>query len=48
MAKAVEEWNKTHTDSRMFVNAEGQLCISTYNWGHILEDGTVKVEGELK
>lgn len=45
LANAVENYNKTHEDSRLFINAEGNLAMSTYSYGEVLEDGTV-VEDE--
>lgn len=41
LANAVENYNKTHKDSRLFINAEGNLAMSTYSYGKILEDGTI-------
>lgn len=44
LANAVENYNKTHKDSRLFINAEGNLAMSTYSYGKVLEDGTVVEE----
>lgn len=46
LANAVENYNKTHEDSRLFINAEGNLAMSTYSYGKILEDGTVVEDKE--
>lgn len=47
LANAVEDYNKTHKDSRLFINTEGNLAMSTYSYGRILEDGTVVEDKEL-
>lgn len=41
LVNAVENYNKTHKDSRLFVNAEGNLAMTVYSYCKILEDGTV-------
>lgn len=46
LANAVENYNKTHKDSRLFINAEGNLAMSTYSYSKILEDGTVVEDRE--
>lgn len=46
LANAVENYNKTHEDSRLFLNAEGNLAMTTYSHGRILEDGTVVEDKE--
>ena len=46
LANAVENYNKTHDDSRLFINVEGNLAMTTYSHGRILEDGTVVEDKE--
>ena len=38
LANAVENYNKIHKDSRLFINAEGNLAMSTYSYDKVLED----------
>lgn len=47
LAKMVENYNKTHEDSRLFINAEGNLAMTTYSYGKILADGTIVEDKEL-
>ena len=35
---AIEKWNKEHPDDEMFIDAEGNLAMSSKQFGH-LENG---------
>lgn len=37
LANAVENYNKIHKDSRLFINAEGNLAMTTCSHGKPLE-----------
>lgn len=47
LVNAIENYNKTHKDSRLFVNAEGNLAMTVYSYSKILKDGTVLEGKEL-
>lgn len=38
LANAAENYNKTHKDSRLFINAEGNLAMTIYSHDKVLED----------
>ena len=37
LANAVENYNKIHKDSRLFINIEGNLATTTYSYSKLLE-----------
>lgn len=41
LANAVENYNKTCKDSRLFINAEGNLAMTTRSYGKLLENTEV-------
>ena len=41
LANAVENYNKIHKDSRLFINAEGNLAMTTCSYGKFLENKEV-------
>ena len=41
LTSAIESYNKSHENSRLFLQPDGSLAMSVYSWGEILEDGTI-------
>ena len=41
LVNAVENYNKIHKDSRLFINAEGNLAMTTCSYSKLLENKEV-------
>ena len=47
LAGAIDNYNKTHKNSRLFLQSDGNIGMSVTSWGRIAEDGTVIEEKTL-